>query len=58
MLDRAQEIQAQLTGWRREIHMHPELGFRETRTAALVAENLESLGYRGPHRCGTDRRDG
>jgi amidohydrolase len=26
--------------------MHPELGFEETRTAALVAEVLESLGYR------------
>jgi amidohydrolase len=46
MLDRAQEIQSQLTGWRREIHMNPELGFRETRTAALVAGTLESLGYR------------
>ena len=45
MLDRAHEIQSQLTGWRREIHMHPELGFRETRTATLVAEKLESLGY-------------
>ena len=46
MLDRAQEIQSQLTGWRREIHMHPELGFRETRTAELVAKTLESLGYK------------
>jgi amidohydrolase len=45
MLDRAKDMQSQLTGWRREIHMHPELGFRETRTAALVAETLESLGY-------------
>ena len=45
MLDRAQEMQFQLTGWRREFHMHPELGFRETRTAALVAETLESLDY-------------
>jgi amidohydrolase len=45
MLDRAQEMQSQLTSWRREIHMHPELGFRETRTATLVAETLESLGY-------------
>ncbi len=26
--------------------MHPELGFHETRTAALVAEVLSSLGYR------------
>jgi amidohydrolase len=46
MLDRAKEMQSQLTDWRREIHMNPELGFRETHTAALVAEALESLGYR------------
>lgn len=26
--------------------MHPELGFQETRTAARVAQELESLGYR------------
>jgi amidohydrolase len=32
--------------WRREIHSLPELGFQETRTAALVAGVLESLGYR------------
>ena len=46
MLDRAIRIQDQLTQWRRDIHMHPELGFEEVRTAALVAEALDSLGYR------------
>ncbi|MDP3803262.1 amidohydrolase [Brevundimonas sp.] len=30
--------------WRRDLHAHPELGFAETRTAALVAEHLRSLG--------------
>jgi amidohydrolase len=30
--------------WRRDLHAHPELGNREFRTAALVAEHLESLG--------------
>ena len=30
--------------WRRDIHAHPELGFQESRTAALVAEQLEALG--------------
>ncbi|MGH7459145.1 MAG: amidohydrolase [Longimicrobiaceae bacterium] len=30
--------------WRRDIHQHPELGNREFRTAALVAEHLRSLG--------------
>ena len=30
---------------RRDIHSHPELGFEEHRTAALVAEKLENWGY-------------
>jgi amidohydrolase len=46
MLQRAQQLQDQLVAWRRDIHLHPELGFHETRTAGLVASVLESLGYR------------
>ena len=46
MLERARAIEQQLIEWRREFHIHPELGFQETRTAARVAEVLESLGYR------------
>ena len=46
LLERAQEIEEQLVAWRREFHMRPELGFQETRTAARVAKELESLGYR------------
>jgi len=46
MLKRAHEIETQLIAWRRDFHTHPELGFRETRTAARVAEGLGSLGYR------------
>jgi len=34
----------ELTETRRAIHRHPELGFREVRTAALVAQRLRSLG--------------
>ena len=30
--------------WRRDIHEHPELGNRETRTAKLVADQLRHLG--------------
>ena len=33
-----------LVAWRRDLHANPELGFAETRTAALVAEHLRSLG--------------
>ena len=35
----------ELTEVRRDIHAHPELGFQETRTAALVARTLRALGY-------------
>ncbi len=30
--------------WRRDLHAHPELGNRETRTAKLVADHLHALG--------------
>lgn len=46
MLQRAHEIKEQLVAWRREFHMHPELGFQETHTAARVSEVMERLGYR------------
>ena len=32
------------TGWRRDIHAHPELAFEESRTAEFVAIQLESYG--------------
>jgi amidohydrolase len=35
----------QLVATRRDLHQHPELGFEERRTGALVAERLERLGY-------------
>ncbi|HVH66287.1 MAG TPA: amidohydrolase [Gemmatimonadales bacterium] len=36
---------AQLVATRRDLHEHPELGFEERRTSALVAERLGRLGY-------------
>ena len=34
-----------LQALRRDIHAHPELGFEETRTAALIEERLRAAGY-------------
>lgn len=33
-----------ITAWRRDLHQHPELGNRETRTSKLVADELLKLG--------------
>ena len=35
---------AELTGIRRDLHAHPELAFEESRTASLVASELEKYG--------------
>lgn len=46
---------ADMTGWRRDLHQHPELGYAETRTAAAVADRLEAWGlevHRGVGRTG------
>ena len=37
-------LQREMTGWRRDLHRHPEFGFAETRTAAFVAERLRAFG--------------
>jgi amidohydrolase len=42
-----------LVAIRRDIHAHPELAFEETRTAAIVADELARLGI--PHRTGVGR---
>jgi amidohydrolase len=41
---RAAEVNPKVVTWRRDIHQHPELSYQETRTAALVAQHLKSLG--------------
>lgn len=38
-------IEPKVIAWRRDIHEHPELGNRETRTAKLVADHLKKLGF-------------
>jgi len=40
----AEALADQLTAWRRDLHQHPELGFHEQRTAAIVAQTLRDLG--------------
>lgn len=44
MLEKAKALQDELIRLRRDIHAHPELGFEEFRTAALVADTLRELG--------------
>ncbi|MGD8455273.1 MAG: amidohydrolase [Anaerolineales bacterium] len=46
MLSSAMKIKEQLIAWRRDIHMHPELGFEEHRTAGVVADTLKEMGIR------------
>ena len=54
-IEHIRRYQDQLTAWRRDLHAHPEIGFEEVRTSALVAERLESWGievHRGIGRTG------
>lgn len=37
-------LEKPLVAWRRDIHQHPELSNRESRTGSLVAAHLKSLG--------------
>lgn len=40
----ARAVEPRVLAWRRDLHAHPELSNRETRTAALVARELRRLG--------------
>jgi len=46
MLKQAHAISEELIEWRRDFHMHPETGFDVHRTAGIVADELEKMGYR------------
>lgn len=39
------DVESDVIAIRRDLHMHPELGFEEVRTAGIVAERLKRLGY-------------
>jgi amidohydrolase len=41
----AERMQEQLVAWRRDFHMHPELGYQEHRSASIIAGRLGELGY-------------
>ena len=45
ILDWLSDVASDLHAVRQDIHAHPELGFEESRTSALVARSLESWGY-------------
>lgn len=44
VINRIAEFHAEMTEWRRDFHMHPELGFEEHRTAGIVARKLRDFG--------------
>lgn len=44
VIDRIKDFQNDLVAIRRDIHAHPEIGFEETRTSAIVADLLETWG--------------
>lgn len=46
MLKEAHAISEEIIEWRRDFHAHPELGFDVHRTAGIVADELERMGYR------------
>lgn len=46
MLKQANAISEELIEWRRDFHMHPEIAFDLHRTAGIVANELEKMGYR------------
>lgn len=46
MLVQAHAIYEDLVHWRRDFHMHPELGFTEKHTSEIVANKLEKMGYK------------
>jgi hippurate hydrolase len=44
IVDRIAAMQAEVAGWRRDLHAHPEILFDVHRTAASVAEKLKAFG--------------
>ena len=41
----AESVLPEVVAWRRDLHAHPELAFKEHRTASIVAAELRRMGY-------------
>lgn len=44
IVNRVADLQSEITGWRRDLHAHPELMYDVHRTAAFVADRLREFG--------------
>jgi amidohydrolase len=44
VINRIADFQAEMAGWRQDLHSHPETAFAEHRTAEMVAQLLQSFG--------------
>ena len=49
ILDEIKQNHDEMVSWRRDLHAHPELGFAETRTSAVIQERLRSFGVDALH---------
>jgi amidohydrolase len=43
---KALDMKDEMIAWRRDFHMHPELGFKEMRTSKIIAQRMEDWGYK------------
>ncbi len=46
MKEKAYAIAGEIRDFRHDFHMYPEIGFHEFRTAGIIGDTLEKLGYR------------
>jgi hippurate hydrolase len=44
IINRIADFHDDMTAWRRDFHAHPEIGFQEHRTSAIVADKLRGFG--------------
>ncbi len=49
VINRIAEFHADMTAWRHDLHRHPELGLKETRTSGVVQQRLREFGVDEVH---------